>query len=266
MLEDVLTFRHTIRAPSSGRIVRRGWYYGPNFREKPYDVRPMAAPIPYAPPISWHRRRRTQTLILRLVIVAALLCGGAWLFRFGQQLQFLAQQREWMNFSMPPDKIVLAEGTPDVPTLLTKSDYRNLPHPPISDWPAAPTAASNMPQSLAPLGAPGAWVFVHGLHGPGQDERLVSVSLVGEYGWFVLRADALVPAALTLGSRPAPCPNFGTSETMRFDAQKPLRVFAGQPDPADGRHFTIRYDLDGKSNTIDGWLMPDDTVQLQPRG
>jgi hypothetical protein len=91
------------------------------------------------------------------------------------------------------------------------------------------------------------------------------VSLHPGYRWFALRAEILIPANLTLGSRPSPCPNFGTSETARFDAHKPLRIFAGQPDPTDSRHFTIRYELDSKSNTIDGWLMPDDTVELQPR-
>ena len=266
MLDDVLTFRHTIRTPSTGTIVRRGWYYGPNLREKPYDAPPMAAPIPYAPPLPWHRRKRTQALILRLVIVAALLCGSAWIFRFAQQLQFLAQQRQWMNFTMPAGKIVLAEGTPDVPTLLADSGYHRLNHTPITDWPTAPTAASSIHESLAPLGAPETWAFVHALRVPGHDQRLVSVALTAEDGgWFLLRADALVPANLTLGSRPSPSPNFGSSETARFDAHKPLRIFAGQPDPADSRHFTIRYELDGKSNTIDGWLMPDDTVELQPR-
>ena len=41
---------------------------------------------------------------------------------------------------------------------------------------------------------------------------------------------------------------------------------AGQPDPSDGSHFTIRYESNGQSGLIDGWLMPDDTVKLEPRG
>jgi len=44
------------------------------------------------------------------------------------------------------------------------------------------------------------------------------------------------------------------------------RLYAGQLDPIDESHFTIRYELDGKSGVIDGWLMPDDSVKLQNRG
>jgi len=268
MRDDVLTFRHTIRAPSAGTIVRRGWYYGPTFRQKPYDVRPMAAPIPYAPPLPWHRRKRTRVLILRLVIIASFLCGSAWLYRFAQQLQFLAQQQRWMSYTMPPDKIVLAVGTADAPALLSSPDYHKLWNLPIFADPSTtrflPAVASNVPQALAQLGAGDVPVFVHGLRAPSHDMRLVSVSLNADYGEPFLTADVSVPASIYLGSRPYPCPNWGT-ETARFGRFKTFRIFAGQPDPADSRHFTIRYELDGKSNTIDGWLMPDDTVQLQPR-
>jgi hypothetical protein len=43
-----------------------------------------------------------------------------------------------------------------------------------------------------------------------------------------------------------------------------LRVYAGQPDPADESHFTIGYRLDGRDGVIDGWLK-DDGLSLRPR-
>lgn len=43
-----------------------------------------------------------------------------------------------------------------------------------------------------------------------------------------------------------------------------LRVFAGQPDPADAAHFTIAYDVDGQPGVIHGRLKDDDTVELRP--
>ena len=43
-----------------------------------------------------------------------------------------------------------------------------------------------------------------------------------------------------------------------------LRLFAGQPDPADPSHFTIGYDLDGRPGVIDGWLR-DEGIELRPR-
>jgi hypothetical protein len=44
-----------------------------------------------------------------------------------------------------------------------------------------------------------------------------------------------------------------------------LRFFAGQPEPDDESHFTIRYETTEGSGTIDGWLMPDDSVKFQIR-
>ena len=44
-----------------------------------------------------------------------------------------------------------------------------------------------------------------------------------------------------------------------------MRIFSGQPDPKDESHFTISYELDGNPGVIDGWLLRDQTVALQPR-
>jgi len=42
-----------------------------------------------------------------------------------------------------------------------------------------------------------------------------------------------------------------------------LTFFAGQPDPADGSHFTIDYQTPAGRGKIDGWLQPDDTIKFQ---
>jgi hypothetical protein len=52
---------------------------------------------------------------------------------------------------------------------------------------------------------------------------------------------------------------------VSFSAVGFYRFYPGQPDPADASHFTIRYDVDGVPNTIDGWLRDNDTVELIPR-
>jgi hypothetical protein len=36
-----------------------------------------------------------------------------------------------------------------------------------------------------------------------------------------------------------------------------LRIFAGQPDPADDAHLTIRYEVNGMPGLIEGWLRDD---------
>jgi hypothetical protein len=44
-----------------------------------------------------------------------------------------------------------------------------------------------------------------------------------------------------------------------------VRIYAGQPDPNDPSHFTIRYQMWGKEDILDGRLGNDDQVTLTPR-
>lgn len=44
-----------------------------------------------------------------------------------------------------------------------------------------------------------------------------------------------------------------------------LKFYAGQPNPDHESHFTIDYETHERRGTIDGWLLPDDTVRLQLR-
>jgi hypothetical protein len=59
-------------------------------------------------------------------------------------------------------------------------------------------------------------------------------------------------------------PVAATRPAAPIDYGNRLRVFAGQPDPADGSHFTIAYELDGRKGTIDGWVR-DTGIHLRPR-
>jgi hypothetical protein len=44
-----------------------------------------------------------------------------------------------------------------------------------------------------------------------------------------------------------------------------FRIYAAQLDPADPSHFTIDYAIDNQRNTIDGYLKPNDKLDLIPR-
>ena len=57
---------------------------------------------------------------------------------------------------------------------------------------------------------------------------------------------------------------FPTAE-LTEPPQGALRVFAGQPDPADPSHFTIDYESDAGRHTMDGWLQPNDKVTFKIR-
>jgi hypothetical protein len=59
----------------------------------------------------------------------------------------------------------------------------------------------------------------------------------------------------------------GRMETgkVQTEASNVFRLFAGQADPKDASHFTITYELDDQPGIIDGWLLNDETVALEPR-
>jgi hypothetical protein len=225
----------------------------------------MSTPIWYAPPVPWYRGYRLQRWLIRLLIIAAITCGSVWAFRLVQQLHFLYQQRQWMRYSMPDDRIVLAEGTPEVQQLLNLREYHRVT--PNALYPRQ-AAAYNPPADID-WAQEDACVFLHARRALGGHERLVTVGLSTQLALltgdgYQLAAAALRPATLRPGSRQEYCSAYLEHEELELPGGS-LRIFAGQPDPADESHFTIRYDLDGKSNTIDGWLMPDDTVKLEPR-
>jgi hypothetical protein len=51
-----------------------------------------------------------------------------------------------------------------------------------------------------------------------------------------------------------------------FPRHPPLvRMFAGQVDPDDASHFTIRYQMWGKEDVLDGRLDDSDRFTLTPR-
>jgi hypothetical protein len=206
-----------------------------------------------------------------MVIVAALLCGALWVFRLGQQIDFLFVQRHLMRYTMPADRVVLAAGTPDVPQLLSASGYHVLASDVFHQLTKVKAAAHNPPKDVPLLTLPTeTYVFVHARRSAGRHERLLSVVVGAQRPFepglgYDLTALAQVPANLMLGSRPTPCSQFGASGEANLRYTNSFRIFAGQADPTDESHFTIRYEVDGKSNIIDGWLMSDDSVKLQPR-
>jgi hypothetical protein len=50
-----------------------------------------------------------------------------------------------------------------------------------------------------------------------------------------------------------------------YPVRAEVRVFGGQPDPADPAHFTIAYTLNDRPGVIDGRLLDDGTVDLRVR-
>jgi hypothetical protein len=120
--------------------------------------------------------------------------------------------------------------------------------------------------SMAPFSADE--VFIHGRRAPGGEVRLVAVGF--DPIAFMDGSDTPF-CAFSMGYR-GPLSSLHSlgwrvGEEFQFAVapDKPLKLFAGHIDPADESHFTIDFDTGGTRRTIDGWLLPDDTVKLQLR-
>jgi hypothetical protein len=137
---------------------------------------------------------------------------------------------------------------------------------------------------FSPLGSAGlqsqGTLFLHERRSPSGNRRLVSVDLRISWGPESTAVDVEKRAIVPGGWRSEPKetwggPPAGDVNTTNLVGQrqhllnvpygKTLKVIAGRPDPSDASHFTIDYEIDGRSETIDGRLNDDDSVDLKLR-
>jgi len=198
-----------------------------------------------------------------------------------------------MNYSASADKAAYEEDPAAAAVLLKGVDYSPyvLKRGPGSNSQVAPVqAAAFQPQCWRNLGTvtglptgtvfaargtggPGAIIFLHERISPAGHRRLVCVIYTPDterfqpqfiegydYNTFVA-----VPATLT---QPLAFMLRGYDidvESVYTRTPPLVRVYAGQPDPSDPAHFTIRYQIWGQEDTLDGRLQDDDQVTLKSR-
>jgi hypothetical protein len=240
-----------------------------------------------APPT---RRRWLRRSFLLLVILAAVFV--AW--RFGpsmaQQARLLYRERACLNYSASPDQVVYEED----PTLATKllisgSEYTTYPihRAPQANQnpPPAFTAAAHVPAcwwAYPTLIGPsmmqasrvyGAIAFLHERLSPGGNHRLVCIRCFPDPSTFVAQPidgfnyDSTVVTRATLTQRPKVAMRIYTIDVISGWPKHPpnMRIYAGQIDPNDPSHFTIRYEMWGQTDVLDGYLDDNDRVTLKPR-
>jgi len=200
-----------------------------------------------------------------------------------------------MNYAMPGDVVAYEEEPAAAAQLLKSAEYSpyTLHRGPRYKIPGTPVqAAALLPscwRSLAALaklptmsfffvGSPSgtvapAIIFLHERVSPGGHHRLVCVTYAPDTDSFqpdfIAGYDydtcAAAPATWT---RPiATTPRSYIIDVMSAYPHRPplVRVYAGQPDPADPAHFTVRYQMWGQEDVLDGSLRDDDQVTLTPR-
>ena len=229
--------------------------------------------VDYAPVLS--PRERALRIVRRAIILLApvVLLGGLcmWIWLLRDQIQMAHWQQQCLNFRAPADAVAYSDHGYASATLNTTGKYFSpiVELPELVMWMFEPFHQAFRPRPMDDLTAKGE-CFLHRRRAAGGEERLVVMRVYvtprGDSREVSLFGKAFIPSGRFLSTaalRPAEPPTPGPGYT-HFGSQK-LRVYFGQPDPADASHFTVGYTLDDVPGTIDGWLMRDDSVKLSAR-
>lgn len=248
----------------------------------------MAEPRPQldyaaAPPMYRRRAVRCAAVVAGLLVFVVIL-GYFFLEPATNHVRLLIAQRRVAAIAYPPTQVAWEEdpvrianwtgGAPSGPGWETFSDADVR----VRGGGGRVRAAYLVPPASRELfeipGAPrvGVSAVYVGVRDAGAGPRLVAVATEGRPYHHMLspgrslsmsdfRVTTVRPATLITGLSYYSI-NWSDDDTLGQIPAGQLRLYWGQPDPADPAHFTIRYESPAAAGTIDGWLMPDDSVQL----
>lgn len=237
------------------------------------------ANLDYAPRPPTRRRvvRRVLASILLAGTLVASLRWGPQAWRIGQVMYF---QHQCLTDAPPADQIVYEED-PALFARVMKQGSGFVPLAP-SRRSGAPVAVGRVPQSwirftpslmkmTRPL--PGAILFMHERQTPAGEKRLLVVFSGFDPAQapplfipgFDLDVNVIAPATFRTPARDVSPPCI-IDVLFSHPRTPPMsKVYAGQADPADPTHFTIRYEMYGKTGIVDGWLRDHDRVEIKVR-
>jgi len=115
--------------------------------------------------------------------------------------------------------------------------------------------------AIAPGALPdGAVVYLGERTSPGGARRLILITTQSTYAIVSLLVEHRTFVAYVVDPATWRTPAVVTAGTLAprlkspHEPLKPLRIYAGQPDPRDPSRFTIDLFYDGKAGVVDGWL------------
>jgi hypothetical protein len=224
------------------------------------------AQLDYAPlRRGWHPRRWTRRTLILLAL--AILAGWVVMNRRTWIPAVQTGYRRWnemrqiarcMKYAAPADRVVWERDPWKVEELLKSTDYSRIK---FNDGMGA-IASAKAPQPWQEAWpVPGRTsdrtvVFLHERTIPGGKTYLVAIEYcLGDAGkgWEPGTPPHFAATVIERGSLTRWTRHNGPSQAMK--QAPPVRIYFGQPDPADPSHFTIRaVAADGQEDLFDGWL------------
>jgi hypothetical protein len=193
-------------------------------------------------------------------------------------------QRQFMSFTLPPDFVAYEEDPAAATKLLADQPYLHVPtrlarrSDSAATQPTTTRAAAYQDTAMLAHGFPGApglggQIFMHEMRTPSGKRRLAIVRYLPEQDVFTpsmvisynLTVTVVTPA--TAFSLPvARRQEDPVDVTSGWQSNPPnVRMYAGQPDPNDPSHFTIRYQMWGQEDIVDGRLDDRERITLTQR-
>jgi hypothetical protein len=241
--------------------------------------------------------KRVLRILLALLPVAGALAARQYGPYAWHQARLLYWQRKCLNFSMPTDAVVYEEEPTAAAQLLRNPEYSPYilrreqddkaptafiqaaaltPHcwSTVCTIARIPFWARGYVAGGPSIGGPASIIFLHERVSPSGHRRLVCLGYLPVCNTF---QPAFIPGfdyvvcvvrPVTWTGQPVLAPPHGYAIEVKssFPRHPPLvRVYAGQPDPTDSSHFTVRYRIWGQEDLLDGRLQDDDTITLTPR-
>ena len=224
--------------------------------------------LDYAPGAPVRRRRRVRRLVTIVILVGLTIAGWRYGPRAWQRVRLLDAQHRCLAYSPPADLVAYESATPQASALLARPGYVVLPTfgaagpGPVAGYRPPPLTDLEARIGGALTGGPCAVLFMHELRDGAGDRRLVIVfrdarSIGPLFEVFGISVLVMNPATFRTELRPTP-----KAIVKGWVYNGPgwnlpagdLRFYAGQIDPNDAAHFTIRYKMESQEGIVDGRL------------
>jgi hypothetical protein len=223
--------------------------------------------LEYAPAPSV-RRRRIRRVFALCIVVFITFVGFRWGRDVWSRASLLYDQRQCLRYTASADQVVFDADPARVALLASDPNYviaGSAFRKPSQQW------LKIRPASAAWRTTPTAMIFLHERKA-GSITRLVMVERVvgsGQSPYFITGYDvethSITPASF--GRPQLVDQQFPTALSVldSIGPHRDIRIYAGQADPADASHFTIRYEFRGKTHVANGYLRPDGHIEINAR-